>query len=188
MSGDPLAQLFQKVVVVESLVRVVSRAEAGKPALSLLCDKALEVMNGLASFDSLDQTSPRVDVELFEVACTELTFLVRFLRMLLGNEAPQVDVLDQMTHASQGVSLTLKNSWQQQAFYRNAEKKARELSVATAAYTPEVQAAEAKIAAEELSLEYVLTTAKRIPVWREGLIAGTFPTSLHVDRKKGFLQ
>eukprot|EP00971_Amphidinium_carterae_P145681 2887326-Amphidinium_carterae.1 len=94
--------------------------------------------------------------------------------MLLGSVAPRSQDLDAVflaTAKQGGHKFNLKNALQQHPHFRQLEIEARQRSVAVLTMGPELMAACTELRSGT-PLNRTCVIARRVPVWREALVAG----------------
>eukprot|EP00971_Amphidinium_carterae_P337506 6474350-Amphidinium_carterae.2 len=160
-----IAKLWAKLVVPETIIRIVHRGKQAMDLLECICMRVDAIGE-----QALAQTGAN---DVAAAAYSDVKQMTTCIAMLLGKVAPRPQDLDAVFLAKHsGHKFNLKNALQQHPHFRQLETEARQRCVATLTMGPEVTAACTELADGRAPLNRACVIAKRVPVWREALVAG----------------
>ena len=94
--------MFVRLVVNESIVRVIGLSKEGSTAIGKMCEELEKILHDITE-------NPGSWSEMMVAASAEVSVVVKSLRMLLGSEQPDASVLDELTGAKGGCKQMVKN-------------------------------------------------------------------------------
>ena len=157
-----------KLVVNDTIVRVLSQQEKGVPVITLV---ATGLSSILPQWQQAIQKNETGLSNLAVAAFRELEDVVGFLLMLLKKRTPETSVLDSVMCSSKGCREWVRNSLASHPYWQKQEEQARATVASLQTLKPEIDHAMKQL--PEYSLEEIRDrVAPRIQVWEEGLPEG----------------
>ena len=154
------SKLFLQVVC-ETLSRLVVSGRDGVQMLTIM---------SVALDKEVQQLMTQVELPVLKAALFEAHDMLACMLMLTGSGEAKVEVLDKIFSATKGSRHKLRVSLNNEQFWRDAERKARQSCIAAETFNPEIKSTLQKLSS--LSLGELADTVPRLHVWKDGLGAG----------------
>ena len=166
LSGEELGKCLQRCAFNETLMRLVHQGEHSAKLAISFAEGLLKKLGGHAS-KSADP--------VLEAACEVVKDVAKWILMVASIAEVEEGVLDGISQAKAGMRQLLKHSVSQVPYWKEKERMARHMMVASRTLGPELDEVLPKV--PDMTLDELAVLAKRFPVFEEGLGEGRFSMS-----------